>query len=105
MKTKDVKNWSLAVKITYQVVWVVNNSAKISPLNVIELVHLLDRMLGHLRGHGRKLLSRGQPKDRNLLYQLATFGLAWENWPTGQELRENAPNGPDIDRVGVVTAG
>lgn len=93
------------MKITYQVVWVVNNSAKISPLNVIELVHLLNRMLGHLRGHGCQLLSRGQPKDRNLLYQLATFGLAWENWPTSQELSENASNGPDIDRVGVVAAG
>ena len=36
------------LSITYEVVRVVNNSSEVSPLDVIQLVNLLNRLVGHL---------------------------------------------------------
>ena len=65
---------------------------------------LLDCVLGHLWGHGCQLFGRGQPQDGNLFDQLTAFGFAWKDGPSGQELSQDAPDGPNIDCVRVITA-
>ncbi len=90
--------------ITYKVVWVANDGFKVAPLDIVKLVHLFNRVVTHLRRHCSELILRRESKDSDLLDELATFGLSWENGSSGEEFSENAANCPHIDGICVVAA-
>lgn len=75
-----------AVRITYQVVWVANDCLKIAPLDIVQLMYLLDRVRAHLRRHSFQLFFSRESQDGNLLDKLAAFCLSWENRSSSQEL-------------------